>query len=398
MMPGPFGAPASAKGGCSVFAVIVAAGRGERLGRPKALVTLGERTFLEHCLDAFLAAGPWKAIAVAARPEDLGAIVNLQLPPIVKLSVGGERRQDSVLAGITALGAADGRILVHDVARPLVTPTLIRRVREAQGVVVVPAIPVDDTLRRREGERKGTFSREGMVRVQTPQAFDVALLRQRLEAARETVTDEASLFEDEGMTFVEGDPSNFKITREADLAMARALSGDDGIRMGHGYDVHPTVLGGPMRLGGVDIPADISLVGHSDGDVLLHAVADALLGAAGEPDIGFFFPPGAKETRRMDSAAIVHAAVDRLGLLGLRPVQVDVTVAALSPKIGPHRGAIRERLADLLSLDIDRVNVKATTEEGLGDVGRGLGVRAWAVALVSSGPALGSARPGRTTA
>lgn len=366
-----------------MFAMIVAAGKGERLGEPKALLPLGRRTALERCLDAFLAAGPWEGLVVVCREEDLEKIRSLPLPSGIILTPGGTRRQDSVLAGLHALGVRHGRVLVHDVARPFVTPTLIRRVREAPGMAVAAAVPVDDTLRRRIGERVETISREGVVRVQTPQGFDVGALLERLERADALLTDEASLFEEEGVVLVEGDPRNVKITRQADLELAHALIAPEGLRVGHGYDIHPTVLGGPMRLGGVDIPSDVGLAGHSDADVLLHAVADALLGAAGEADIGSFFPPGEVRTAGMDSGEIVRFAVARLAQEGFEPRQVDVTVAATAPKVAPYRRAIRDRLAELLGVSMLQVNVKATTEEGLGEVGRGLGVRAWAIAVIA---------------
>lgn len=373
-----------------MFGIIVAAGEGRRLGAPKALLPLAGRPLLAWSLRAFEASGVVDRLVVVAREEDRSLLAALTYhgQPIT-VAPGGPRRQDSVLSGLKALGASTGRVLVHDAARPLITPDLIRRVAAAPGAAAVPVVAAYDTLKRKDGDRiLGTLDRSVIAVAQTPQAFDLGELRAQLEAAPEDVTDEASLFEAAGLevTAVEGDLQNFKITERRHLEMAEAILGQPdgpGMLIGHGYDIHPTVLGkGPLTLGGVEIPSDVGLAGHSDADVLLHAVADALLGAAGLPDIGHYFPPQTPETKGMDSREIVRTVVREIGKVGLRPWQVDTTVVAEAPKIGPHRDGIRASLAELLGVAISRVNVKATTEEGLDDVGQGLGIRAWAVAVL----------------
>lgn len=369
-----------------MWAVIVAAGRGERFGGPKALVPLLRRPLLAWSVGAFLESGVVQGIVAVGREEDLPAIRAL-LPQDGRSQAvaGGRRRQDSVLAGVRAAG--DGRLFVHDAARPLVTPELIRRVATAEGDAVVPGVPLRDTLRRDGPGGPRTVERTGLYQIQTPQAFSGPDLARRLAAAGRDVTDEAALYETgtDRLTIVPGEARNIKVTDPGDLLLAEALLRDAGagVRVGHGYDVHPTAPGGPMRLGGVDIACDLHLVGHSDSDVLLHAVADAILGAAGLPDIGQHFPPGREETRGMDSADIVRRATALAMEAGYRLVQVDTTLVAEAPKISPHRAAIRQALAKVTGLGVDAVNVKATTEEGLGEVGRGEAVRAYAIAVLA---------------
>lgn len=367
-----------------MWAVIVAAGRGERFGGPKALVPLLGRPLVSWSLEAFARSGVVAGAVVVARAEDVERVRQLAPPGFgIEVVTGGERRQDSVEKGLGAV--RPGRVLVHDAARPLVATDLIRRVAAASGTAVVPGIALRDTLRRDDKGRLRAVGREGAYLIQTPQAFDGADLGRRLASRSGDVTDEAALYEEEGegISLVPGDVRNIKITEPADLAVAEAIGRAGALsRVGHGYDIHRTAEGGPLRLGGIDIASPVHTVGHSDGDVLLHAVADALLGAAGLPDIGHLFPPGEEATRGIDSRRIVERAVAELGRLGMVPAQVDATVIAEAPKIAPHRGAIREEIARLTGLAASAVNVKATTEEGVGEVGQGRAIRAHALAVV----------------
>ena len=249
----------------------------------------------------------------------------------------------------------------------------------------MPGLPVRDTLRRDTGGHLRSVDREGVYLIQTPQAFETGDLKRRLEEDAGDLTDEAMLYETEEdpISLVPGDARNIKITYASDLALAEAIVSSGAVqRVGHGYDIHRTAEGGPLRLGGVDIDGTLHTIGHSDGDVLLHAVADALLGAAGLPDIGHYFPPGDDATLGLDSARILRRAVDELGRRGLVPVQVDATVVAEAPRIGPHREAICAAMASLMGLSTAFVNVKATTEEGIGEVGGGRAIRAYALAVV----------------
>jgi len=371
-----------------MWAVIVAAGRGERFGGPKALIPLLGRPLVGWSLEAFARSGVVDGAVVVVRPQDADAIRRLA-PPGLDLAVmpGGERRRDSVRSGLDAVGA--GRVLIHDAARPLVPPDLVRRVASAAGGAVVPGLPVSDTLRRDAGGRLRSVDREGIYLIQTPQAFEADDLKRRLEAEAGDMTDEAMLYEteEEPIGLVPGDARNIKITYASDLALAEAIVSSGAIqRVGHGYDIHRTAEGGPLRLGGIDISGTLHTIGHSDGDVLLHAVADALLGAAGLPDIGQYFPPGDDASRGLDSAEIVRRAVDELARCGLVPVQVDATVVAEAPRIGPHREAICAAMASLTGLSTTSVNVKATTEEGMGEVGAGRAIRAYALAVVLPRP------------
>ncbi len=372
------------------WALIVAAGQGRRFGRAKALATVAGRPMLAWSVDAFQRSRV-DGLLVVAREEDLAALADWSfrgrpLPTVA----GAGRRQDSVAQGLSALPSDVERVLVHDAARPLVTPELIARVMAASALAAMPVVEEVDTIRRQRGEAWVLADGKGAMRVQTPQAFSRPELARRLGERADLLSDDAELFARTPgeLVSVEGDPLNLKITVPSDLTLAEAILAqrgrEPGFRVGHGYDVHLLRLGkGPLTLGGVPISAGLELIGHSDADVLLHALADAILGAAGLADIGHYFPPGEARTAGMDSAEIVRAAQLHALTEGLEVAQVDLTVAAEAPRLGPHREAIRREVAGLLGIPPGRVGLKATTEEGAGGATSPLAVKVWALALLS---------------
>jgi 2-C-methyl-D-erythritol 4-phosphate cytidylyltransferase/2-C-methyl-D-erythritol 2,4-cyclodiphosphate synthase len=344
---------------------------------------------------------------LAHRPADAGAASSPE--PALVCVAGGATRQESVRRGLDALGEVDV-VLVQDAARPLPSPALVRRVLEVArgGAGAVPVLPVGDTLKRVDGGALATVSREGLLAAQTPQGFPRGMLveaHRRAAADGVTATDDAALCERYGFPVraVEGEPANLKLTTPGDLALAEALvasldgvasaprRGDEpetahaaglaGVRTGLGYDMHRLEDGRPCILGGVLIESPRGPVGHSDADVLLHAIADALLGAAGEPDIGYRFPPDDPRWAGADSAELLRRVRDDV-LRRFEIAYVDAVVVAEAPRLAPHVPAIRRRIAEVLGIGAELVNVKATTAEGLGAIGRGEGIAAQAVATL----------------
>jgi 2-C-methyl-D-erythritol 4-phosphate cytidylyltransferase/2-C-methyl-D-erythritol 2,4-cyclodiphosphate synthase len=311
---------------------------------------------------------------------------------------GGERRQDSVRAGLEALSAnPPERVLIHDAARPFVDDDLIWRVVGGLDTHdgALPCLPVTDTLTRvSAGRVTGTIPREGLFRTQTPQGFrfDAILAAHRTadERASATFTDDAGIAEWYGLdvALVEGSEANRKLTSAQDIASAdelirlRAEHALGTIRIGSGYDVHAFAPGDAVILCGVLIPYDRKLVGHSDADVGMHAITDALLGAIADGDIGVHFPPSDQRWRGVASEVFLKDAAARIKERGGVVVHVDLTFICEGPRIGPHRNAIRTKLAECLGLDIGRVSIKATTNEGLGFIGRREGIAATATATI----------------
>jgi 2-C-methyl-D-erythritol 4-phosphate cytidylyltransferase / 2-C-methyl-D-erythritol 2,4-cyclodiphosphate synthase len=308
---------------------------------------------------------------------------------------GGATRQASVRAGLEALSArAPDIVLVHDAARPFASAALVARGIEAvrTGAGAVPALPIADTVKTvdAEGAVTGTIERAKLRLVQTPQAFDfgalLAVHHRALAAGREDFTDDAALAEWGGLkvaTF-EGEVANVKLTTPEDLA--RAGTGGEwalaDIRTGSGYDVHAFVPGDHVILGGVRIAHSAGLSGHSDADVVLHALVDAILGALAEGDIGVHFPPSDPQWRGASSDRFLAFAVERVRARGGRISHLDVNVVCEAPRIGPHRDAMRSRIAEIAKISIERVAVKATTSEKLGFTGRREGMAAFATATV----------------
>ena len=373
-------------------AVIVAAGTGERFGGslPKQYLPLAGSSVLRRSVEAFRATGRFDDIVVVIRDEHRSlygaATAGLGLPEPV---TGGATRQDSVRAALEWLAPrAPDLVLVHDAARPLVDRATIDRVLDAlaEAEAAIAAVPVVDTIKRAEaGIAAGTVDRSGLWQAQTPQGFRFpALLAAHRAAAGEALTDDAAVAERQGIAvrLVEGNVDNFKITTEADLTRAeRLLGGGADIRTGTGFDVHRLITGDAVILCGVRIPHFSKLEGHSDADVGLHALTDALLGAIGAGDIGQHFPPSDERWRGADSAAFLAHAAELVRARG-SILNVDVTLLCERPKIGPHRTAMVARIAEILQIDAGRVSVKATTTERLGFTGREEGIAAQASANV----------------
>ncbi|MGL4965447.1 MAG: bifunctional 2-C-methyl-D-erythritol 4-phosphate cytidylyltransferase/2-C-methyl-D-erythritol 2,4-cyclodiphosphate synthase [Inquilinus sp.] len=377
-------------------AVIVAAGTGERFGGslPKQYRPLAGSSALRRSVEAFRATGRFDDIVVVIRDEHRAlydaASAGLGLPEPV---TGGATRQDSVRAALEWLAPrVPDLVLVHDAARPLVDRATIDRVLDAlaDAEAAIAAVPVVDTIKRAEDKGEtpiaaGTVDRSGLWQAQTPQGFRFpALLAAHRAAAGEALTDDAAVAERQGIAvrLVEGHVDNFKITTEADLTRAeRLLGGAADIRTGTGFDVHRLITGDAVILCGIRIPHAAKLEGHSDADVGLHALTDALLGAIGAGDIGQHFPPSDERWRGADSAAFLAHAADLVRARGTI-LNVDVTLLCERPKIGPHRAAMVARIAEILGIDAERVSVKATTTERLGFTGREEGIAAQASANV----------------
>ena len=379
----------------STIALIMAAGSGDRLGgeRPKQYWDLGGRPVLAHSLAAFARHPGVDAVRAVIRGEDRDAFEDAAaaagtepLDP----AVGGETRQESVRLGLESLGPlAPARVLIHDGARPLVSAGVISRTLAALDGApgAIAAVPVRDTLKRSAGALiEGTLDRTGLWRAQTPQGFRYAeILRAHRDARGLDLTDDAAVAERDGIpvALVEDGEDNLKITTAQDLARAeRILGGGADVRVGSGFDVHRFGPGEWVTLCGIQVPHARGLEAHSDGDVALHAVADALLGTVGAGDIGTHFPPGDARWEGAESGLFVGFAMDRIREIGGRVTHLDLTIICEAPRIGPHREAMVARLAELLAVGPDHINVKATTTEGLGFTGRGEGIAAHATATV----------------
>ena len=379
----------------SVDAVVVAAGSSTRMaGFDKLAAPLLGRPLLAWTLDALASASSVRRLVVVTAPsrvDDLAAQPWLRSLDVAVVA-GGARRQESVAAGVAATGSAV--VLVHDGARPLVTPALVDRVAAAAAVdgAAIPTVPVAETLKRVSAGRVGeTVDRAGLVAAQTPQGARRVLLEEawsRFPAGgpRE-FTDEAALLEAAGIpvTAVPGEAANLKVTVPEDLERAEAVlaSRADALRVGHGADEHPFGEGTGLALGGIVIDGAPRLHGHSDGDAALHAVADALLGAAGLGDLGRAFPAGDPATRGVASGMLLRAVVTRIAAAGWRATGVDVTIRAARPRLGPARlGAMRDAIAALVDLGPEAVEVKASTGNLIGYEGAGRGISATAVVTV----------------
>ncbi len=374
----------------TIVALIVAAGSGSRHGGelPKQYQLLSGRPLLRHTVDAFLRHPSIDRVMVVIGRDHRElydrAVGDLALPPPV---LGGASRQESVRRGLEALSHTAPRlVLIHDAARPLVDSGVIDRVIGAldHELAAVAAMPVVDSLRRDMG---GPVDRDRLWQVQTPQGFDFqAILSAHRSAPDDLATDDATLAEKAGIpiTLVEGAMSNLKITRAGDLATAEAfLSARLGdIRTGSGFDVHKFSDGDHVMICGVRVPHTHALEGHSDADVGLHALTDAILGCIGLGDIGSHFPPTDPRWRGADSAVFLRHAVSLVQERGGAVTHVDVTIICERPKVGPHRPEMIARIADIVGLRPDQVSVKATTTEGLGFTGRREGIAAQGLATV----------------
>lgn len=362
-------------------------------GLPKQLLDLGGRSMLQRSVAAF-DAHPRVQEFVVVLPTDLVS----QGPELVgatkknwKFAEGGPRRQDSVLSGLKALSSDTKVVLIHDAARPFVSAALIDRVIDAAAKdgAAVPAIGVSDTVKHVDIESmtvKNTLPREAVWLAQTPQGFQrVVLDRAYVKNAGADVTDEGMLAERAGMpvTVVPGDPENIKITTPEDLSRARGVLGAP--RVGTGYDLHRLVEGRPLVLAGVTLPFDKGPHGHSDGDVLCHALTDALLGAAAAGDIGRHFSNTDPKWKDAPGLDLLGRAVTIVREAGFSPTSADITVILEQPKLAPHVDAMRANVAAVLGLPMANVSIKGKTNEGVDAVGRGEAIAAHAVAVVVSG-------------
>ena len=377
----------------SSLALIVAAGTGTRFGGtvPKQYLPLGGVPVLRRTVMAFAEHPRVSEVRVVIHPDhhDLYAAaigdMNL-LPPIV----GAASRQASTLNGLAACEANGFDIvLIHDAVRPLVDSETIDRVLDGVDAHtgVVPGLAVTDTLRRsHDGLSAGTVDRSGLWRVQTPQGFAYhAILKAHRSAPHDQFTDDAAIFEAAGypVRLVKGHVDNTKVTIPDDMEAAEIrLMGQYEFRTGMGFDVHEFGSGTSLMICGVEVPHDRTAVGHSDADVGLHALTDALLGSIGAGDIGTYFPPSDPRWKGADSATFLRHAASLVADKGGRIVNVDLTLMCERPKIGPHREAMIARIADILQLSHDRVAVKATTTEKLGFLGRSEGIAGQAVATI----------------
>jgi 2-C-methyl-D-erythritol 4-phosphate cytidylyltransferase/2-C-methyl-D-erythritol 2,4-cyclodiphosphate synthase len=371
-----------------IAAILVAAGTGSRFGgaTPKQLLLLHGKPVLRHAAEALL------DHIDLLQPVGDAALIGPALTGIAHLPIvpGGAERQDSVRAGLQALQPhAPDIVLVHDAARPIIPPGTIAAVLEAlkTDAGAIPALPVSDTLKRgAENRITETVPRANLYRAQTPQGFRYpVLLRLHQEAAGTAATDDAALLEAAGLAvaLVPGAEQNIKLTLPADFARLEQLLGARMTpRIGNGFDVHAMAEGRKMIICGIEIPFERGLAGHSDADVGIHALCDAIYGALAEGDIGRHFPPSEADWKDADSARFLRHAAERIAARGGRLANADITLICERPKITPHAPAMRARLAELLGVAIDLISVKATTTERLGFTGRGEGIAAQASVLI----------------
>lgn len=378
----------------STAALIVAAGKGVRAGGdvPKQFVPLAGKPLLAHSAQA-LSVHPGidhLTLVIGEGQGDLARAAISGLPLSVDLAVGGAERRDSVRAGLESLAQRGvTRVLIHDAARPFVPRAviddLLAALERAPGAV--PALPVADTLARADDVLGDNVPRTGLFRIQTPQAFhlDAILAAHRGWPDGREATDDAQMLRLAGhdVAMIQGSPMLEKITHPQDFAAAQARHDVSLIsRSATGFDVHRIEAGQQLWLGGVHIPHDKGLSGHSDADVALHAITDALLGTIGAGDIGMHFPPSDPQWRGAASARFLEHAAGLVAAQGGVIDFIDLTLICEAPKIGPHRDAIRASIAAILGLPATRVSVKATTTEKLGFTGRGEGMAAQAIATV----------------
>ena len=378
----------------SCVALVVAAGRGTRLGGalPKQYLDLGGKMLLRHALDSLTRHHGISAVRVVFDPGDTAyyeqATQGLDLLPPV---AGGAKRQDSVRLGLESLTALNpARVLVHDGARPFLDAGLVDRVLAAldESPAAIPALPLRDTVKRGAGGVvTQTVERADLWRAQTPQGFRYKdILAAHRGVIGQDLPDDAAVAERAGLPvrLIEGSEDNIKVTTADDLARAaRILSARLGdVRTGQGFDVHAFGPGDHVWLCGVKVPHDRALIGHSDADAGLHALTDAILGALGAGDIGVHFPPSDAQWRGAPSHKFLRHAAELVKQASGAISHVDVTLICERPKIGPHRAAMVKRVAEILELDPKRVSVKATTTEQLGFTGRGEGIAAQAVATL----------------
>ena len=368
-----------------VIAIIVAAGRGKRLGSslPKQFLKVRGRTILEMSVEAFEQNKYVDEIFVAANADycELTEKLCRGFSKLIKFVAGGAERQDSVRAALDCLRGENGIVLVHDAARPFVSEAVINAVIEgtADFDAAIPTVPAKDTIRQVDGTGSRTLQRETLACVQTPQGFRISLLKHAFEKAQAQGvlgTDDASLVERMGIniSMVQGEDGNRKITTREDL--------ETEMRIGTGYDVHRLVEGRPLVLCGEQIPYEKGLLGHSDADVALHALMDAMLGAAGLGDIGKHFPDTDERYRGISSMKLLQKTAELLREAGYFLGNADITIIAQRPKIAGYIPKMRANIAEIMNCDENKINIKGTTTEKLGFVGREEGIASEAVCIL----------------
>ena len=372
-----------------VTALIVAAGKGERLGGglPKQYRPLGGKPVLRHAVEALIGHSRVDAVRVViGEGQEQLATEALTGLDVGKLITGGAERSESVRNGLAAI--PEGIVLVHDAARPFcplgVVDRLLSALENADGAV--PVLPVSDTLAKGDSELRGTVNRTQMLRVQTPQAFHVEDLVYAMEQTdMRLATDESTVMQAAGLKVatVPGDQMLDKLTTASDWDRAENMLATKMVsRTGLGFDVHAFEGPGPLIMGGISVPFEKGLAGHSDADVVLHSITDALLGAAALGDIGQHFPPSDPQWKGAASDIFLAHAAKLIRDAGGTIDHVDCTVICEAPKVGPHRAAMQARVAEILRLPPQAVSIKATTTEKLGFTGRGEGIAAQAVATI----------------
>ena len=388
-----------------MIAIVLAAGFSSRMsGSDKQLMMLRGYPVFIHSLRVLENSDLVDTVCVVFSESNIApgreAIAAAGLSKVVLAVTGGARRQDSVRAGLQAIEAAGVKplwILIHDGARPFIDKLMIDRGLEAarETGVAVTAVPLKDTVKQVDGCRVvATPDRRSLRAIQTPQIFKAALLISAHANVSGDVTDDASMVEQNGgaVAIFEGDYDNIKVTTPGDMALAEAIydrrSGqprDPAMRRwGTGFDGHALVAGGPLRLGGVEIPFTMSLKGHSDGDVLLHAITSALLGAAGLGDMGSNFPSSDEALAGIAGVELLRRALEMARAAGWEPEHLDATIIAQRPRLSDHVSAIKDRIATVTGLSANAVNVKVTSTDGVGAIGDGMGIAAQAIATLRS--------------
>jgi 2-C-methyl-D-erythritol 4-phosphate cytidylyltransferase / 2-C-methyl-D-erythritol 2,4-cyclodiphosphate synthase len=394
-----------------VSAILAAAGRGTRLGAaaPKQMIMLGERTILQHSFDLLDLHQQIEEIVIALPPELARSPPAYLISPRkpVRIVDGGSRRQDSVANAFEQVSKSASIIVIHDAARPFATAGLFTRVIEAaaRGGAAIAALQASDTVKEATAAPgvkivARTIVRESIYLAQTPQAFNRKVLEDAIARGRESigaVTDEASLAEEAGYSvqLVDGESTNIKITTQHDLRVSEALLDEARRipnpkflipRVGTGYDLHRLEAGRPLVIGGVSVPHETGLAGHSDADVLCHAVTDAILGAAAAGDIGQHFPDTDPKWKGANSIELLKGAVAMVRAAGYAVANVDAVIIAERPKLAPHIPAMRANLAQAIGIHVSAISVKGKTNEKVDALGRNEAIAVHAVALLSQSP------------
>jgi 2-C-methyl-D-erythritol 4-phosphate cytidylyltransferase / 2-C-methyl-D-erythritol 2,4-cyclodiphosphate synthase len=377
--------------------IIVAAGSGKRMGRPKQFLPLRGRPVVEWTLETFLSVPDIDELVLVLTPDNVEAHGKRLASDKVRIIPGGETRMESLRNGLEALSQEIDIVAIHDGARPLVTPEVIRACLEEaeESGAAVPAVPVKDTLKKVTSKQlwvSATPARSSFWLAQTPQTYRRELLEEALVkfAKEKDATDESQLVERAGhkVKIVPSTYENIKITTPEDLAIAGALmdrrlgGGPGESRAGFGFDIHRLVEGRELWLAGVKLEHKKGLLGHSDGDAVLHAACDALLGACGLGEIGQMFPPEDKSIKGIASREIAAKVLKKIGERGARLLHLDVTLVAEEPKLKPHYPAFIQSLLSIFKLQDGRVSMKAKSHEGLGEIGKGEAISCYAVATV----------------